>query len=642
MKHNARHRWHAAAGVGDRGEMSVETTLPKPPGEHAETIERVVIRFAGDSGDGMQLTGSQFTSTTAAMGNDLATLPDFPAEIRAPAGTLPGVSGFQIQFASEQVFTPGDTPDVLVAMNPAALKANIRDVQPNGIVIVNIDSFKDSDLKKAGYTSNPLDDGSIGGYQMFKVELTRLTRAALDNVDLPTQSIDRCKNFFALGMMYYLYHRPLDMTMQWIERKFAGKPKLIEANQTALKAGYAYCDAAELFRSTYKVPAAKLEPGTYRNVSGNQALALGFIAASTQSGLPLFQGSYPITPASDLLHELSLYKNFGVVTFQAEDEIAAIGAAIGAAFSGSLGLCSTSGPGMALKAELLTLAVMVELPLVVVNVQRAGPSTGLPTKTEQADLMQSIFGRFCEAPCIVLAARSPSDCFETAYEACRLSVRHMTPAILLSDGFIANGSEPWRLPQVEDLPPMPVSFHKQANDFMPYARDEATLARPWALPGTPGLEHRIGGLEKADGSGHVSYDPANHEHMVKLRAEKVARVADDIPAAEPDGEPGGLLVLGWGSTYGAITSAVRRARSLGHKVSQLHLRHLNPLPANLGDVLASYDRVLVPEINMGQLAFLLQGHYLCPIDRLNKVQGLPFTASEIVDRIVELAETGGR
>ena len=624
--------------IGDR-KMSSQTTPAKPASQKVVTLERVVVRFAGDSGDGMQLTGSQFTSTTATMGNDLATLPDFPAEIRAPAGTLPGVSGFQIQFASSEVFTPGDRPDVLVAMNPAALRANVRDLVAGGIVIVNVDSFKEIDLKKAGYAANPLEDGSLDGYQVFKVELTRLTRVALQDVDLPTRNVDRCKNFFALGMMYYLYNRSLEVTSAWLARKFAGKPKLVQANQTALKAGYAYCDATELFRSTFEVPPAELEPGTYRNISGNQALALGFIAASTESKLPLFQGSYPITPASDLLHELSLYKRFGVVTFQAEDEIAAIGAAIGASFAGSLGICSTSGPGMALKAELLTLAIMVELPLVVVNVQRAGPSTGMPTKTEQADLMQSIYGRFCEAPCIVLAARSPSDCFDVAYEACRLSVKHMTPAILLSDGFIANGSEPWRLPQVQELAEFGVEFHTKREGFLPYLRDDETLARPWALPGTPGLEHRLGGLEKSDGTGHVSYDPLNHEHMVRVRAEKVERVADDIAPAEVTGsERGGLLVIGWGSTYGAITSAVARAQKMGHRVGHLHLRHLNPLPRNMGQVLERYDRILVAEINMGQLALLLQGRYVRQMDRLNKVQGLPFLASEILDRIVELSK----
>jgi 2-oxoglutarate ferredoxin oxidoreductase subunit alpha len=617
--------------------MTTQTTLPDADARKVQILERVVIRFAGDSGDGIQLTGSQFTSATAAAGNDLATLPDFPAEIRAPAGTLPGVSGFQIQFASDEVFTPGDRPDVLVAMNPAALKANIAELQPNGILIVNTDSFKATDLRKAGYESNPLEDGGVDGYQVIRVELTRLTRAALAELDLPTQFADRCKNFFALGMTYYLYHRPLEVTTRWLAQKFAGKSKLIQANQLALKAGYAYCDATEVFRTTYEVPAAKLEPGTYRNISGSQALALGFVAASQKSGLPLFQGSYPITPASELLHELSLFKNFGVVTFQAEDEIAAIGSAIGASFAGSLAITSTSGPGMALKSEFLGLAIMVELPLVVVDVQRAGPSTGMPTKTEQADLLQALYGRFSESPCIVLAARSPSDCFEAAYEACRLSVKHMTPAILLSDGFIANGSEPWRLPDVDTLPEFPVHFHTDTTDFEPYRRDPETLARPWALPGTAGLEHRVGGLEKADGSGNVSYDPPNHEHMVRIRAAKVEKVADDLPPLEPEGDSaGGLLVVGWGSTYGALTSAVRRARALGLPASHLHLRHLSPLPRDLGEVLARYDRVLVAEINLGQLSFILQGKYAIEVSTLNRVQGLPFSATEVFEKIEEL------
>jgi 2-oxoglutarate ferredoxin oxidoreductase subunit alpha len=617
--------------------MNDATLSDEPP--HVEQLERVVIRFAGDSGDGMQLTGSQFTSTAAAVGNDLATLPDFPTEIRAPAGTLPGVSGFQIQFASDEVFTPGDQPDVLVAMNPAALKVNVADLPSNGIVIVNVDAFKDTDLKKAGYESNPLDDGTLDGFRVFKVELTRLTRAALQEVELPTRTLDRSKNLFALGMMYYLYRRPLSVTNEWIEKKFAGKTEIIRANQLALKAGYAFCEATEIFHDTYEVPAAKLEPGTYRNVAGNQALALGFVAAAAKSGLRLFQGSYPITPASDLLHELSTFKNFDVMTFQAEDEIAAIGAAIGASFAGALGISSTSGPGMALKSEFLSLAIMAELPLVLVDVQRAGPSTGMPTKTEQADLLQAMFGRFGESPCIVLAAATPADCFWTSYEACRLTVKHMTPVIILSDGFIANGTEPWRLPEVDGLPEIPVEFRKDPEGFEPYMRDPETLARPWAVPGTPGLEFRIGGLEKTDGSGNVDYDPLNHEHMIKMRAEKITRVADDIPLAEPEGDPaGGLLVLGWGSTYGAITSAVRRARGLGHRVSQLHLRHLNPFPANLEEVLQRFDQVLLPEINMGQLALLIQGRFLKPVVRLNKVQGLPFKAREILDKIVELTE----
>ncbi len=621
--------------------MSVEGTVSNKPGRPAqiERRERAVIRFAGDSGDGMQLTGSQFTATTAAVGNDLATLPDFPAEIRAPAGTLAGVSGFQIQFASEAVFTPGDAPDALVAMNPAALKANIGDLQPNGIVVVNVDSFKETDLRKAGYEKSPLDDGSLDSFRLLKVELTRLTRAALQEVDLPTRSIDRCKNFFALGMMYYLYRRPVDVTLAWIEQKFKNNPTLIQANQLALKAGVAFCEATEVFEHVYEVPAAKLEPGTYRNVSGSQALALGFVAASQKSGLRLFQGSYPITPASDLLHELSLYKNFGVVTFQAEDEIAAIGAAIGASFAGALGITSSSGPGIALKGEFLGLATMVELPLVVVDVQRAGPSTGMPTKTEQADLMQAVHGRFSESPCVVLAVQSPADGFDMAYEACRLALLHMTPVILLSDGFIANGTEPWKLPDVESLDPIEVRFHTDPETFEAYRRDPETLVRPWALPGTSGCEHRLGGLEKQDGSGNVSYDAANHEKMVRLRAEKIERIRRHIPELEVDGpESGRLLVLGWGSTYGAITSAVRRAREAGHVVSQAHLRYLNPFPANLGDVLSRFEKVLVPEINMGQLALLLQGRFLKKVESQTKVQGLPFGASEILSRIVELSE----
>jgi 2-oxoglutarate ferredoxin oxidoreductase subunit alpha len=620
--------------------MSTETLPSEPTPPNVEKLDRVLIRFAGDSGDGMQLTGNQFTATTASVGNDLATLPDFPAEIRAPAGTPAGVSGFQIQFASEQVFTPGDYPDVLVAMNPAALKANVGDLQPHGTLIVNADSFKENDLKKAGYDSNPLEDGSLDGFRVLTIELTRLTRAALKDTGLPTRAVDRCKNFFALGMMYYLYCRPREVTEQWIEQKFAGKPELVRANKLALKAGYAYCEATELFEHVYEVPAAKLEPGTYRNISGNQALALGLVAASRKSGLPLFQGSYPITPASDLLHELSTFKNFDVVTFQAEDEIAAIGAALGASFAGSLAISSTSGPGMALKSEFLTLAIMVELPLVVIDIQRAGPSTGMPTKTEQSDLLMALHGRFGEAPCIVIAADSPADCFETAYEACRLSIKHMTPVILLSDGFVANGTEPWRLPGVDELPEIPVRFRKDPEGFLPYLRDAETLARPWAVPGTPGLEHRLGGLEKSDGAGNVSYDPQNHERMVELRAEKIERVARELPPAEPEGDPaGGLLVVGWGSTYGAITSAVRRARAAGRGVAHLHLRYLNPLPPNLGDLLERYDKVLVPEINLGQLAFVLQGRYLKPVIRLNKVQGLPFSAGEILDRILELTET---
>jgi 2-oxoglutarate ferredoxin oxidoreductase subunit alpha len=616
--------------------MDTLGVVPKPK-ESVETLSRVVIRFAGDSGDGMQLTGTQFTATAAAIGNDLATFPDYPAEIRAPAGTLAGVSGFQVNFSSEDIFTPGDAPDVLVAMNPAALLANIKDLRPGGILVVNTDSFRENDLAKAGYAKNPLEDGSLTGYRLYQVEITRLTRAALKETGLPQRIQDRCKNFFALGMMYYLYHRSMDVSTQWIKQKFAAKPELAEANTLALKGGYAYCEAAEIFQVTYEVPPAHLKPGTYRNISGNQALALGFVAAAQKAGRPLFLGSYPITPASDILHELSQYKNFGVYTFQAEDEIAAVGSALGASFAGSIGLTTTSGPGMALKMEFIGLAIMVELPLVIVDIQRGGPSTGLPTKTEQADLLQAIYGRPSEAPCIVIAARSASDCFEAAYEATRLTLKHMTPVILLSDGYIANGAEPWMLPKVGDLTPIDVSFRTETDGFLPYARDSRTLARPWAIPGTPGLEHRIGGIEKSDGSGNISYDPANHEHMIHLRADKVARVALELPPSTVDGDADGTLIVGWGSTYGAITSALRHARAEGLRAGHLHLRYLNPLPADLGEIFARYDKILVPEMNMGQLAMILRAKYLRDVKQLNKVQGQPFKESEVLDALRALA-----
>jgi 2-oxoglutarate ferredoxin oxidoreductase subunit alpha len=616
--------------------MDTLGTAPKSK-EPVETLSRVVIRFAGDSGDGMQLTGTQFTATAAAIGNDLATFPDYPAEIRAPAGTLAGVSGFQVNFSSEDIFTPGDAPDVLVAMNPAALKTNIKDLRAAGILIVNTDAFREADLAKAGYTVNPLEDGSLSAFRVHEVDITRLTRAALKDTGLPQRIQDRCKNFFALGMMYYLYHRPMDVSLQWIEQKFGKKPELAEANKLALKGGYAYCEATEIFQVTYEVPKAKLQPGTYRNISGNQAIALGFVAAAEKAGRQLFLGSYPITPASDILHELSRYKNFGVVTFQAEDEIAAIGSALGASFAGAIGLTTTSGPGMALKMEFIGLAIMVELPLIIVNIQRGGPSTGLPTKTEQADLLQAMFGRPSEAPCIVLAARSSADCFSVAYEATRLAIKHMTPVILLSDGYIANGAEPWMLPRIEDLPAMDARHPVKPEGFLPFSRDPETLARPWATPGTPGLEHRIGGIEKADGTGNVSYDALNHEKMVHLRADKVARVALDIPKAQVDGDPDGLLVLGWGSTYGAITSAVRHARAAGRRVGHLHLRYLNPMPADLGEVLARYEHVLIPEMNLGQLALLVRAKFLIDVVQLNKVQGQPFKESEILSKIDELA-----
>ncbi len=603
-----------------------------------ETLEDVVIRFAGDSGDGMQITGGQFTTTSALVGNDLATFPDFPAEIRAPAGTLPGVSAFQVRIADYDIHTPGDAPDVLVAMNPAALQVNLRDLKTNGILIVNVDEFEERNLKKAGYAANPLEDGSLAAYRVLPVQLATLTRRTLEGSGLDAKSIERCKNFFALGMAYWIFSRPLEASVRWLETKFAAKPALAEANIKVMRAGWNYCDITEAFQVRYEIQPAKLAPGVYRNITGNTALAYGLIAAARASGLPLFLGAYPITPASDLLHELAPLKHFGVTTFQAEDEIAAVCAAIGASFGGALGVTSTSGPGVALKSEAMNLAVMTELPLVVIDIQRGGPSTGLPTKTEQADLLQVMFGRNGESPIPVLAASSPGDCFEMGIEACRLAVRCMTPVVLLSDGYLANGAEPWRLPDVSRLPDFPVEFHDSPVGFAPYARDPETLARPWAIPGTPGLEHRIGGIEKQDGSGNVSYDPANHDHMVRMRAEKVARIARDIPALEVHGDPEGgpLLVLGWGSTAGAITGAVNLARREGLAVSRAHLRYLNPFPANLGEVLARFDQVLVPEMNLGQLALLIQGRYLKPVISYTKVEGKPFFRHEIRARIGEL------
>ncbi len=604
-----------------------------------EKLDEVVIRFAGDSGDGMQVAGSQFTNTSALVGNDLATLPDFPAEIRAPAGTLPGVSAFQIRIADYDIHTPGDAPDVLVAMNPAALKKSLGDLKPNGVLIANSDEFNDRNLKKAGYESNPLEDDSLGGYRVFQAALSTMTKRALEDTTLDARAQDRCKNFFALGMVYWLFSRPLDSTVAWLERKFAKRPEIAEANILALKAGWNFCDITDMFQVRYEVDPAKLEPGLYRNVMGNTALSLGLVAASRRSGLPLFLGSYPITPASDILHQVSAYKRFGVTTFQAEDEIAAVSAAIGAAYGGALAVTTTSGPGLALKAEAINLAVMVELPLVICDIQRGGPSTGLPTKTEQADLLQAMFGRNGESSIPILAPASPSDCFDTAMEACRLAVRHMVPVMLLSDGYIANGSEPWRLPDVEDLPDLRTEFWTKEEGFAPYARDPETLARPWAIPGTPGLEHRIGGLEKEDVTGNVSYDPLNHQRMVELRAEKVERIAKDIPELEVDGaESGALLVLGWGSSAGAITGAVNHARRQGLEVSRAHLRYLNPFPRNLGEILERFERVLVPEMNLGQLAWLLQAKYLKRIDKLSKVQGRPFGREEIYEAIRDLLE----
>jgi 2-oxoglutarate ferredoxin oxidoreductase subunit alpha len=616
--------------------MSTLTEIPA--GKHKpEVIEQAVIRFAGDSGDGMQITGSQFTNTVALYGNDIATFPDYPAEIRAPAGTVPGVSGFQLNFSSGEIHTPGDAVDVLIAMNPAALKVNLADLKANGILIVNSDSFEEADLRKAHVTVNPLEDHSLDKFRVFPVELQRLTRAALEHLGLDAKSMDRCKNFFALGMCYWLYNRSMEPTVRWIDGKFKKKPLLAEANKLALKAGYSYCEATEAFQISYEIPPAQLTPGLYRNISGNQALALGFVAAATKAGLKLFLGSYPITPASDILHELSQYKDFGVLTFQAEDEIAAITSAIGAAYSGALAMTTTSGPGMALKTEALGLAVMTELPLVVCDIQRGGPSTGLPTKTEQADLLQALFGRNSEAPVPVLATATPGDCFWVAVEASRIALKYMVPVIVLSDGYLANGSEPWPIPKLEDIPEIPVHFETNAEGFMPYKRNPVTLARPWAIPGTPGLEHRIGGLEKQDGTGNVNYEPLNHENMVRVRAAKVAAIVQEIPEVEPNGDlSGDLLIVSWGSTFGSITQAVKAQREHGRKIGHLHLRFLNPLPTNVGDILKRYKRVLVPELNMGQLLWVLRAKYLVDAVGLNKIQGRPFKQSELEQKIEEM------
>jgi 2-oxoglutarate ferredoxin oxidoreductase subunit alpha len=585
----------------------------------------------------MQITGNQFTNTVALYGNDLATFPDYPAEIRAPAGTLPGVSGFQVHFSSSDVYTPGDAVDALVAMNPAALKMNLPDLRKNGILIVNLDDFKETDLRKAQMTSNPIEDHSLDGYRLFTVELTRLTRAALQQLGLDAKTMDRCKNFFALGMCYWLYNRSQEGTLRWIDDKFKNKPQLAEANRLALKAGYSYCEATEAFYISYEIPPAKLTPGIYRNISGNTALALGFVAASQKAGIPLFLGSYPITPASDILHELSQYKDFGVTTFQAEDEIAAITSAIGAAFAGALGITTTSGPGMALKTEALGLAVAVELPLVVCDIQRGGPSTGLPTKTEQADLLQALFGRNSEAPVPVLAPCTPGDCFWIALEASRIAIKYMVPVIILSDGYLANGAEPWKIPEISELPEIPVHFETNPVGFLPYRRNPDTLARPWAIPGTPGLEHRIGGIEKQDVTGSVNYDPLNHEHMVRTRAAKVEAVADDIADIVPEGDPSGdLLIVGWGSTHGPITAALKSQRAKGARIGHVHLRYLNPLPRNLGEVLKRYRQVLVPEMNMGQLIMLLRAKFLVDAQGLNKIQGKPFKEAEIEGKIEEM------
>src|ERR1700681_1641233 len=602
-----------------------------------EVIDSAVIRFAGDSGDGMQITGSQFTNTVALYGNDIRTFPDYPAEIRAPAGTLPGVSGFQLHFSSNDVSTPGDAVDVLIAMNPAALKMNVRDLKTNGILIVNSDSFTENDLRKSHDATNPLEDHSLDAYRVFAVQLERLTQAALAELGLDAKSMNRCKNFFSLGMCYWLYNRPMDNTYRWLEDKFKAKPLLAEANKRAMKAGYSYCEATEAFQVSYEIPPAKLAPGVYRNLSGYQALAMGFVVAARQAGLPLFLGSYPITPASDILHELSGYKNFGVLTFQAEDEIGAITSAIGAAYSGALAMTTTSGPGMALKTEAMGLAVAVELPLVICDIQRGGPSTGLPTKTEQADLLQALFGRNSEAPIPVLAPSTPGDCFWVAVEACRIALKYMVPVIILSDGYLANGAEPWRIPTVAEIPGIQVKYATDPIGFHPYSRNPDTLARPWAIPGTPGLEHRIGGIEKQDVSGNVNYEPMNHEKMVRIRAAKVKGIAQDIPEVVPAGDPDGdLLIVVWGSTYGAVTAGLKSARAKGHRIGHVHLRSLNPLPRNLGEVLGRYRQVLVPEMNMGQLLMLLRAKYLVDAQGYNKIQGQPFKQSEIEAKIEEI------
>jgi 2-oxoglutarate/2-oxoacid ferredoxin oxidoreductase subunit alpha len=617
----------------------MSTTISDVLGRKRETIDKAVIRFCGDSGDGMQITGSQFTNTVALYGNDLATFPDYPAEIRAPAGTLPGVSGFQVHFSSSNVYTPGDSVDVLIAMNPAALKMNLPDLRTNGILIVNSDDFKETDLRKAQITVSPLEDHSLDGYRLFAVELTKLTRAALKDVGLDAKSMDRCKNFFALGMCYWLYNRSMEPTLRWLDDKFKNKPQLVTANKLAMQAGYSFCEATEAFQISYEIPPAKLSPGVYRNISGNAALALGFVAASQQAGIPLFLGSYPITPASDILHELSMYKDFGVTTFQAEDEIAAVSSAIGASYTGALAITTTSGPGMALKTEAIGLAVAVELPLVICDIQRGGPSTGLPTKTEQADLLQALYGRNSEAPVPVLAPSSPGDCFWIALEASRIAIKYMVPVIILSDGYLANGAEPWKVPTVAELPQIPVHFETNPEGFLPYKRNPSTLARPWAIPGTPGLEHRVGGIEKQDVTGNINYEPLNHEHMVRTRAEKVEGIAQDIPEIVPEGDPSGdLLIVAWGSTAGPITAAMKIMREKGHRIGHVHLRYLNPLPRNLGDILKRYKRVLVPEMNMGQLVMILRAKFLVDAESYGKIQGKPFKQSEIEAKIEELLD----
>ncbi len=623
--------------------MANDIATADPSSTPTEVLEKVVIRFAGDSGDGMQVAGTRFTDASALFGNDLATLPSFPAEIRAPAGTLPGVSSFQVQIADFDILTAGDEPDCLVAMNPAALKKHIEDVRQGGTLIINTDTFEERNLAKAGYESNPLDDDSLRGYRVIKVPMDELTKEAVKGSGVSGRSVLRSKNFFALGLLAWLFHRPTEPTIDWARKKFANKPEVAEANVAAFKAGYTFGVATEATKSTFEVKPAALPAGTYTNVNGNTALAWGLIAASQKSGLPLFYGSYPITPASDILHELSRQKNFGVRTFQAEDEIAGVGSAIGAAFAGNLAVTGSSGPGIALKSEAISLAFIAELPLIVINVQRGGPSTGLPTKPEQSDLLFSLYGRHGESPIPVIAAASPSDTFEVAIEAARIALTYMTPVILLSDNSIANGSEPWLLPDIEAIPNIEVDFVKYPNGpdgtFLPYLRDVQTFARPWAIPGTPGLEHRIGGIEKDAITGDVSYDPNNHQLMTDTRAWKVANIANDIPDLSVDGdEDADLVVLGWGSTFGASRAAARRARLDGRKVATLHLRYLNPMARNLGEVLSSYDKILIPELNTGQLLKLIRAEFLLDAVGLNKVAGEPFKVSEVAEKIMEMTK----
>ena len=610
-------------------------------GKTFKTIDEAVIRFAGDSGDGMQLTGGRFTETTAIVGNDLSTLPDFPAEIRAPAGSLAGVSAFQLKFSSKDIHTPGDKPDVLVAMNPAALKVHQKDVIPGGTIIMNTDAFSKKNLNFAGYETNPVEDGSLDDYfTVIPIEMNKMVTAACDGMDLPTKLVLRTKNFFALGVLFYMYDRPLDATESWLKKKFAGKDGIIKANTSSLNAGYNYADTTELFTTRFKVEKASLPPGKYRNINGNHATSLGLLAASEKAGLDLFLGSYPITPASDILHTLSSWKHFGVKTFQAEDEIAGITSAIGASYSGNLAITTTSGPGIALKGEALGLAVITELPLVVINVQRGGPSTGLPTKTEQSDLNQALYGRNGEAPVPVIAAATPGDCFYAAYEACKAALKHMTPVLLLTDGYLANGSEPWNIPEVDDLEPIDVKFADKPNadgDFLPYLRDEDTLARPWAIPGTAKLEHRVGGIETAENTGHVSYDPENHHRMVVLRQEKVNRIQNDIPKTEIFGKSNGdLLLLSWGGTYGACRSASETLQDEGLNVSHVHIRWISPLPKDLGEILIHFKNILVPEINLGQLLRLVRAEYLVDAKGLNLVRGRPIGAATIVEKVKEI------